>query len=175
MAVTIYAGWPSGLAGEQATTTTGRTKFHHRFHKEVEYLRRKSRAICDAFPLPRSIAGESADGEFSQAPVFWRRPRKIIARNAPRFKSPSPKKTSDAKLGHDFLFYLEDRDRPADAPLRRHRKILQRAKFRAANQQNVDLPVEIPPVIPMAGMCSDWQAARPRYNDFLKSEAAITL
>src|SRR5262252_763649 len=56
----------------------GRTMFHRRSHKEVEYQQRKNRENCDAFSPRPSIGGESADGESARARVFCSR-RRILS------------------------------------------------------------------------------------------------
>src|SRR5438094_374573 len=48
-------------------------RLQRQFHKEVECQRRKIRENCDAFQLPPSIGGESADGESVPARVSLRR------------------------------------------------------------------------------------------------------
>src|SRR6185369_1859373 len=97
---------PAAPSANRPPPPLGRTSFHHRSHKEVEYQQRKTWENCDALSPLSSIGGESADEGSAQARVFWSR-RQILWLEASFDSSRLRLKTLAGQIHDGFAFQLQ--------------------------------------------------------------------
>ena len=86
------SGVAVGSHGNRPRPRRGRIILHHRFHKGAGYRPGKVCRIVGFLPLQWTTAGGCADGGFARARASFPSRRKLSARSAARFKTPSAEK-----------------------------------------------------------------------------------